>query len=192
MKSLIAVALTLSCVGLVALTNPACSSSSTPVTGTDSGSGSADTGSGGNKDTGSGSTDTGSGTTDAVSDSPATGDDGGGGCTDPGDAAGLLGPPACQTCLETKCPGGDNLVAQCACDPGCVKALQCLDACVADGGATEGCAVGCLSAAMGDAQTIGGSLLACVGTSSSPGACNTACSTAPTDGGGADTGTDAK
>jgi hypothetical protein len=174
MRTIIALALSFSCVGLVAVANPACSSSS-PNTSTDSGP---------KPD----SSPRDSGTETTPMDSPT-------GCTSPADAAGLLGAAACSSCIATMC-GSTNLVEQCGCEPDCIKALECLDLCVMDGGSAAGCAIPCLEKEADSAatQATGGAILSCVGTTSmSP--CNTACKTTSTseagsEGGSGDAGGD--
>jgi hypothetical protein len=156
MRSIIAIALSFSCVGLLAAANPACSSSS--PSGSDA------------------STDTKS-TTDVVT----TKDMSAPYCqSPPGDAAGLL-PSGCGQCLATMCGSGEgDLLSQCACEPDCILALQCLDACVKamGSGAVTSCALTCTGKyddAGGFAST-GPLLLSCA-----QGACKTACSASSSD-----------
>jgi len=171
MRSKMVIALSFSCVGLVALASPACSSSSTTPPSTDSGPADVKT------------------KMDVSTDVNMMMDTAPQPCTSPGDAAGLLGAPSCGMCLASMCPNdAGDLLMQCACEPDCIKALECLDACVKAGGSAAGCAIPCLTKEDGGSvMATGAALLGCVGTSSSA-PCFEACTPSTSEAGAPDAG----
>jgi hypothetical protein len=90
------------------------------------------------------------------------------------DAGGLL-PPACSECLNKECTTAYD---QCFEDPQCVQAIRCLDACVADGGTADPCALHCLELAPADGEMQGAALLECATK-----ICSGPCEVSPTEAG---------
>jgi hypothetical protein len=126
MKPIIALALCTATLGVAALATVACSSSSgAPVED-------------GDHDTGPGKDATPDNLNSGDHESNEASEEGGGGCAD---AGGVL-PSDCASCLSSKCSAD---LSACACDPTCVTAVQCYNACSEDGGTGLSCEVGCSS-----------------------------------------------